>query len=210
MFNRLKRALEELYLAFSGFELGKLEDVSCFDYGPTNQEVADLARPLRDIPNRTMAKMEFYAFGWDSWGSKQEAGYFLPRLMTYLAEDITRLREPALFSLFKYKLQGVLSHPSKDWTDRQIEALREFFVSLLEQHLSVDTEVGMLIECVLAVGLDSQTIFANWNSSEPLYARQTEAILRHFRYTDPDRDIPKGLYFDDREIVQSFVAHLVS
>jgi hypothetical protein len=206
MSDALKQAIEKLYLAFNLYEIDNLNKTSCFDYGPTPEELSGISKSLRDIPDNIMARMEFFAYGWDSWGTKNEVGYFLPRLMMYLADDVDRLDDPGFFSLFKYKLRDLFSDANEDWTDKQKENLFEFFTVLLEEHLSDDIEVDMLIECALALDLAPQIIFSHWNTDEQTRKKQVVAILKHFRYS---RATPKGQYFDDSERIKIFLELLV-
>ena len=125
MSDALKHAIEKLYVAFDLYEIDNLKETSCFDYGPTQEELSGISKSLRDISDNILLRMEFFAYGWDSWGTKNEVGYFLPRLMEYLADDVDRLDNAGLFSLFKYKLRDLFSDANEDWTDRQKESIRE-------------------------------------------------------------------------------------
>jgi hypothetical protein len=208
--NTLKTAIENLYLTFNIFEISNLEDVGCFDFGPTPEELAGISKPLRDIPNDTLKGMEFFAYGWDSWGSKNEVGYFLPRLMEYLAEDIERLENPGLFSLFKYKLRDFFPENNEDWTEKQKESLLNYFRILLVKHLSNDIEIGFLIECVLSLDFPSQIILSCWNPDKETRRQQIKFLCDHFSYQPNQQDsIPSGVYFHNSERIGTFLDHLL-
>lgn len=85
-------------------------------FGPTPDEVIGISKSLRDIPNSALKGMEFYEYGWDVWGTKSEVGYFLPRLLEYLANDPDYLDSPGLFGLFQFKLYRLFSDSNTDWT----------------------------------------------------------------------------------------------
>lgn len=199
-----KQAIEKLYLVFKTYEIGNPEKISCFDFGPSPEELLGVSKDLRDIPDSTLAGMEFFAYGWDSWGTKNEVGYFLPRLMEYLANDVERLENAGLFSLFKYKLHDLFSD-TNDWTHEETECLREFMTALLQERLSVDTNVGMLIECALTLNLDPQHILSNWKSNEHPHRKQLVALLEHFNCPVYGESTPKGLYLDDSARIQVFL-----
>jgi hypothetical protein len=202
MNDNVQQAIEKLYVAFDSYGISNLKETSCFDYGPTQDEFLGISKPLRDIPDNILRRMEFFAFGWDSWGTKSEVGYFLPRLMEYLSDDVNRLEDPGLFSLFKYKLRNLFSDANEDWTDNQKESLFQFFVALLEERLSKDNEVNILIECALALNLTPQIIFSHWNTDEDTRTKQVVKLFKHFKYS---RSNPKGLYFDDSERIKVFL-----
>ncbi len=204
MNDALKQSIEKLYFAFNSYEISNLEKTSCFDYGPTSKELSGVSKPLREIPDDILIGMEFFAYGWDSWGSKNEVGYFLPRLMEYLADDICRLDNPGLFSLFKYKLRDLFSDTHNDWTDRQKESLLIFFTALLQEHLSDDINVDMLIECALVLDLPPQIILSHWNADKQTRKKQVVALFKHFKSTTRE-STPKGLYFDDCERIRVFL-----
>lgn len=192
-----KQAIEKLYLVFKTYRIGDPEKISCFDFGPSSEQLLDVSKDLRDIPDSTLSGMEFYAYGWGSWGTKNEVGYFLPRLMEYLANDVERLEHPGFFSLFKYKLHDLFSDSNTDWTKEETECLCEFMTALLQERLSVDNNVSMLIECALALNLDPQHIISNWKSDEHLHKNQVIALFEHFT--------PEGLYFKDSARIQVFL-----
>jgi hypothetical protein len=200
-----KQAIERLYLTFNTYEIGNPETISCFDFGPSIEELSGLSKDLRNIPDSTLAGMEFFEYGWDSWGTKNEVGYFLPRLMEYLANDAEKLENPGLFSLFKYKLRDLFSDTNHDWTHDEKESLSEFMTAFLLERLSVDNDVGMLIECALALNLDSQHILSNWKSDEQLHIKQVVTLFEHFNCPAYGKSTPEGVYFDNSARIQVFL-----
>ncbi len=55
---RLGSAIEGLYRAFSGYRVARLADLSCYDFGPIESELAAVtSHPLREIPQEALAEM---------------------------------------------------------------------------------------------------------------------------------------------------------
>ena len=206
----LKLAIENLYLTFNSYGISNPEEVGCFDFGPSPEELAGISKPLRDIPDDTLRGMEFFAYDWDSWGSKNEIGYFLPRLLEYLVEDIERLEDPGFFSLFNYKLINLFSETNDDWTEKQKDSLLNYFRTVLAKHLSNDTEIGFLIECVLSLDFPPQIIFSCWNTDNQTRRKQIKSLYDHFSYHPNQQDsIPSGVYFHNSERIGTFLDHLL-
>ena len=148
--------------------------------------------------------MEFYAYGWTSWGTKEEIGYFLPRLMEYLLADINRLSYPGLFGLFKYKLKNLFSESNTDWTTVEKESLRKFLMGLFENHFSKSVDIGMAIECALALDMPPQDIFDIWKFDQKLYVMQIYSVSKHFKVPMGIQAEPQGLYFEGTARIASF------
>lgn len=201
MQNSINNSIDDLYQAFSTYKIKELQKVGCFDFGPSLDEIEGLSNELRCIPDRTIANMEFYGYGWDSWGSKSDVGYFLPRLMQYIAADISRLEVPGIFSLFPFKLEGFFSETNTDWNAEEKSKLKEFMVVLINERLSIDTDIGLLIELALILQLDINFVISNWKFNEQLYKSQMISLLSHFEcYEYGDTDLNGNSYFDSEKI----------
>lgn len=202
MSDALKQAIENLYLAFRTYEIGDPKEVSCFEYGPTPEEISGVSRDLRNIPDSTLNGVIFYNYGWDYWGSKNEVGYFLPRLMEYFADDVARFE---LGGLFKFKLGYVFSDTNDDWTDEEKESLRQFITVLLQEHLSIDNDVGYLIECGLMLSLTPEYILSIWKSDKQLHKKQVVALFEHFSCPVYAESTPIGRYFKSSATIEVFL-----
>lgn len=132
----LEQVLEQVYRGFAHYPRPNLATLSLFDFGPTEKELKEVSKPLDQISFEVIRGMEFYESAWNSWGTKAEVSYFLPRLLEFLASDITVLGYPSTFGLFKYKLRGTLEQECELWTPTEKEALRQFFLALLKMELN--------------------------------------------------------------------------
>ena len=162
MQDSINNSIDGLYQAFSTYEIKEPEKIGCFDFGPTPDEIEGLSNELRCIPDRTIANMEFYGDGWDSWGSKSDVGYLLPRIMQYLATDVSRLEIPGIFSLFPFKLKGFFSESNIDWNTKEKSKLKDFMIVLINERLSKDNDIGLLIESALILQLDLDFVISSW------------------------------------------------
>lgn len=216
MNDSIRLAIENLYQVFKIYKLEDPAKVSCFDYGPTTEEIAGISKDLRDIPSKVVDAMEFYG---SEWGTDNEVKYFLPRLLECIAEDINRLDDPGYFSLFKYKLQGCFSTKNlelseKDgvvvgipaYTQEEKNCLQNFFDALLECHLSKSLEIGFLIECVLTLDMSPDRILANRKSNEKLHKNQIINLFKHFECSEYGiSGQPKGVYLTTSEKIKEFL-----
>jgi hypothetical protein len=199
--NSINNSIDDLYQAFSTYEIKELQEVGCFDFGPTPDEIEGLSNELRCIPDRTIASMEFSGGGWDSWGSKSDVGYFLPRLMQYIAADVNRLVIPGIFSLFPFKLKDFFSESNIDWNAEEKSKLKNFMIILINERLSIDNDIGLLIELALILQLDLNFVIFSWKLNEQLYQSQLISLLSHFGcYEYGDKDLSGDSYFDSEKI----------
>jgi hypothetical protein len=205
MGNGLESLLDELYKTFSNYRIGDLARVSCFDLGPTAAELAGIQVELRHIPEETLAGMEFFAYGWRTWGTKQEVGYFLPRLMEYLAQDMQRLGQPGLFGLFKYKLTHLFAITNQDWTGAEKESIRKVVYALLQNHFAKSTNLGLVVEWALILAISPQAILDLWQYDQELYPYQMVALFKHFKFSPSSQSHPQGLHFKDSVKIKEFL-----
>lgn len=205
----IKLAIERLYQVFKIYKIEDLAKVSCFDFGPTEEELAGLSKGLRNIPINVLDKMEFYAEGWNSWGSENEVKYFLPRLLECIAENVEFLSYPSCFSLFKYKLPNCFSAINKDWSDVEKNSIKDFFDALLEFHFFKSVEIGYLIECALTLNMLPDLIVSKWNSNEKLHKKQVINLFKHFNCPDYARPCnPEGVYLGNSERIKTFLDYV--
>lgn len=200
MDNDLTTAVEKLYLIFRHYKIDDFTKISCFDYGPTAEELASISKDIQEIPDEVLQSMEFYDSTWDSWGTKNEVGYFLPRLMQYIADDVSRINDMGMHSLFKYKLAGLFSYATRDWSREEKQSLYAFFTALLTQHLSRDIYVGGLIECTLALGFTTEYIFTCWKTDTQKRKQQHIQIIEYFEFG--------SMYLKNTENYQPFLQRL--
>jgi len=206
--NSLSEAIEDLYQTYKTYKVEDPKKVGCFDMGPTQDEVEGLSNELRNIPDRTLANMEFYGSGWKSWGSKSDVGYFLPRLMQYIANDVSRLEIRGVFSLFPFKLEGFFSDSNKEWNLNEKASLRNFMAVLFKERFAVDVDVGFLIEWALILHLENNLIISSWNSIEKFNKEQVVSLLVHFDcYKYGEADLGGSCYYDSKRI-QAFIDSL--
>ena len=199
-------ALENLYLVLKYKAPRDLSAVGCFDYGPDEKELAGISVGRRNITDYALLRMEFYGDGWETWGTKEEVGYFLPRLLEFSSvETHDRLENSALFSLFKYKLPDLFLPINQDWTRLEKAAIRRYFVALLERELLTNDDVSMICECALTLGMRPDEIFQYWNSPEPLRQKQIENLLFHFVDSTDGKQVVGGLYLEHDARVRAFL-----
>lgn len=216
MNDSIRLAIENLYQVFKRYNLEDPTNVSCFDYGPTAEEIAGISKDLREIPSKVVDAMEFYG---TEWGTANEVKYFLPRLLECIAEDINRLDDPGYFSLIKYKLQGCLSTKNLDlpkkedvivgilaYTQEEKICIQKFFNALLQYHLSRLSEIGILIECALALDMLPEHILANWKCDEVLHQKQVVGLFKYFNcIAYGTYSHPKAVYLDTSEKIKDFL-----
>lgn len=209
MGNSIKISIDDLYRAFSKYKIDEFQQVGCFDLGPTLEEAELLSRELRCIPDSIIANMEFYGSGWDSWGSKADVGYFLPRLMQFIAEDVSRLEISGIFSLFTFKLEGYFLESNVDWNAEEKAALENFLIVLINERLSIDHDVSLLLECALILQLDLRFMISTWKSNQQLHKSQLISLLNHFGcYEYGDTDLSGSSYCDSEKIQNLLTALL--
>lgn len=210
MTHAIKLAIENLYEVFNRYKINDFAHVTCFDYGPTAEELATISGDLRHIPINILDRMEFYADNWDSWGTENEVKYFLPRLLECMYWDIELLTSPSYFSLFKYKLKNCFSSNEK-WSEKEKNCIKFFFDNVLELHFSKSIEIEFLIECTLALDMSPASIMRKWKNQEALYKSQIKRVLEHFYYTDYTKSCSsKGVYLDNNERILKFLDYLLS
>jgi len=173
----LKTNVEELYRVFRSYQINSdLKDVGVFDFGPSESELEGISKSLRDIPDSVLLSMEFYGWGWDSWGTEEEVKYFLPRLLELISEDISKLE--TLFSLIKYKLPNIFL-PHSDWPVDEVGALHRYFSKLLLHNAS--GEIGYLLEALIVMGMPSNEIIDILNvSAMEVQHESADNVLQHF------------------------------
>lgn len=162
--------INDLYATFADYQIPSLSHLSCFDFGPSSVELADIRdHPLREIPPRTLRSMEFFAYGWESWGSESEVKHFLPRLLEFTSEDIDLFSSPGLAGLFKYKLCGALRSRRRappdgvSWPAKERDSLAFWAEAVLVFHLHVSKDVLGLVEAVLEMGMLPADIINIWS-----------------------------------------------
>ncbi|PQO30628.1 hypothetical protein C5Y96_14255 [Blastopirellula marina] len=136
--------------------------------------------------------MEFFAYGWESWGSESEVKHFLPRLLEIVSEDID-LSDPGLAGLFKYKLCGVLrsrrNAPPQgvSWPKKERETLAVWAEAVLVFHLHVSEDVLGLVEAVLEMGMLPSEIVSIWSGVDAeLLRSQVDPCWTPTYADDPD------------------------
>lgn len=209
MWDSTQRGIDNLYKTFSSYKVKNFEEMGCFDYGPTPEEAETLSNGLKNIPDETVKSMEFFGFGWDSWGTKNEVGYLIPRIMQYFAGDVVRLEDIRLFSLFKYKLVGFFSCSSSEWTHEEKNSLSDFIRAIMEERLSIDTDVGLLIECGLTLSYDLVALISSLKINNSLYKKQVVSLLDYFDYVPYSDSQPVGYQFDDSEKIKELLDFLI-
>ncbi|WP_420589546.1 hypothetical protein [Bacterioplanoides sp.] len=209
MQEKTQKAIDKLYKTFSDYKIEDFHKIGCIDLGPSPKEVKALSNGLKEIPDEILKIMEFYGEGWNSWGSKEDVGYLLPRLMQYLADDISRL-DSGVFSLFDFKLVNFFSDSNSDWTNDEKDSLNDFITALIEERLSVDVDIGLLIECALTLNYDLQNVISKWKSNENLYKDQIILLLDHFNYDIPFESSPEGYHFFDNDKIRAFLDSLLT
>lgn len=206
----LVNALNDLYRAFNGYDDFDPKNVGCFDFGPSQKVIEDLSGDLRNIPDSALVHMEFHGGGWDSWGSKIDVGYLLPRLMQFIAEDVGRLQIGGIFSLFTCKLNDFFLCSSVDWNSDEKLALRNFMEALLKERASIDTDLGLLIEMALVLKLDLTFLISNWRINNHRHKEQMVFMLIYFGCNENGESDLIGEYFNDSEVIQGFINSMLS
>lgn len=163
-------AIDGLYPLFERYQLSDFESLGCYDFGPSTEELDALRHhSLRDVPAGVICSMEFFAHGWESWGSENEVKHFLPRILQLVAEDPSLLSSPGTASLFKYKLCGsvrpasIAPGPDACWSISECHGLRTWANEVIRHHLNNTADVLGLLEAVLEMGLKSEAILQSWS-----------------------------------------------
>lgn len=209
MQDSIQKAIDDLYQAFSGYKIEDMTTIGCFDFGPTEEEVKALSNGLRNIPDETIQFMEFYGSGWDSWGSKIDIGFLLPRLMQYVAEDIERLDDISFFSLFNYKLLNFFSDSNSDWSPKEKESLNRFIKILIREAIPSNNNIGLLIECAFILDFDLKNAIKDQSKHKQAYKRQLISLLDYFDYIVYGESYPKGYHFDDSAKIKAFLDSMI-
>jgi hypothetical protein len=193
--------IENLYQVFQRYRITiALNHVGVFDFGPSESELKGISKPLKEIPEDVLLSMEFYGYGWSSWGTEEEVKYYLPRLLGLFSKKLEALEH--VFSLLKFKLNDALL-PESDWPKHEVKALRDYFISLLKCNITQD--IGYLIEGLVVVGFSAEEVLGVLRESEPLSQKIcAEKILAHFDVaskTNPANPVYVDTRIEDIQII---------
>jgi hypothetical protein len=183
----LKGSLIRLYEVFSIYN--KPDTLTCIDYGATNEEQAIFnANKLKSFPCEFINKLEFYDETWQSWGTKEEVKYFLPRVLECITLRLLDQGEAYLNISIRYKLLG-----RKFWSSSEFEAIGVFAKHMFSYYLvhgdlkAIDEAFDLLIAC----GLDHMIMLGMIKMA----ARKEDVVQAMFKcwiYVESKR----GLGFD--------------
>ncbi len=108
-----------------------------------------------------------------------------------------------------YKIEDFQNIGCIDWTHDEKASLNDFMTALIEKRLSIDIDIGLLIECALTLNFDLESITSNWKSNENLYRDQIVSLLDYFDYTESSKSLPVGHHFRDCEKIKVFLDSLL-
>lgn len=214
---RLSDSISKLYTVFERYKLEDFENVTCFDFGPTETELEGMRVPLRKVPFEVLAAMEFYEHRWDGWGREIDVKYFLPRFCEFIASNTSELEDSGGFSFFKYKLGKCLHPENGRWTDDERFAIRSFIRELLLTNFAARTDIRGFVECAVAVGFPAAELCEIWRINDQINCEQLLALLSELGYRDAksksqaqltefiDAGVFEFLYIDEVSGLQEFL-----
>jgi len=193
----LKEITDKAYKVFSKYRIDDFENVTFYDFSPSEEELKDISKPLRKIPDKAIESMEFFSEDFESWGTKLEVKFLIPRLLEYLTNHIEELEDPGFFSFFNYKLKDSLLDTSVVLNIEEKSIVRDYFLTLLTMHMNQRDDVCMLLECSLAIGITPAKIMEKWQPQEKQLIKQLIIAYKHFEINALALPITsKGLYYD--------------
>lgn len=209
MHKGIKSSLDSVYDSFKQHTLKNCKSIGCFDFGPTDAELEDISKNLKDIPDEIVGRMEFFDKSWNSWGSKEEIKYFLPRVFEYIANDIHRLADPGTFSFFKYKLAKCLLPDNQDWNEGEKQAIRNFFSSLLAFYFSSPEDIADLIEAALAIGISPESLLVFWEQNATDKVKKIKYLEDEYKTSikgDNSVIAKQRLYYENTDELSRFLS----
>lgn len=134
---QLRECLDALYDQFSNYPCPPEGIITCLDYGPTEEEAIALAKPLKEIPQDYIRRLEFY----DEWGTIPEVKYLTPRILEYYVKAVESKEYSAInYSLglqfIRYKLKDLDETENSKWTRDEATCIRRYLL-LFHEYLSL-------------------------------------------------------------------------
>lgn len=197
MANKIQIMLKELYKTFSKYNLKNLREVGFYDYWPTEYELQEISKPVKDISDKAIASMEFF---WEdeTWWTKEEVKYLLPRIFEYVYYNTSNLEDAWCFSYFKYKLKNSINNDF--FNKKEKEIVGKYFNVLLQENFSKNKELGYLIELSVVIGYNSKRVLDIWEIKTIKIYEQLENLLQHFWiYNDYPFSWAKWVYIDNTD-----------
>lgn len=206
MSNPLAESISKLYEVFERYKLDGAENVTCFDYGPSEENLAGIKMPLREIPLSVVALMEFYDYTWDSWGREIDVKYFLPRLCELIAHDSMALEDAGTFSFFKYKLTNCLVPQNCKWRDEERKAIHQFLRELFIVNFAICLDIQRFIECAIVVAMPIREVFEIWRSNKALTTNQLLELFRILGRPDELKTVEElRTFIDTRDLSPTYL-----
>lgn len=190
-----------IYSEFSKYKISDLENVTFYDYGPSQMELEGISKPVREIPERAIDGMEFFSYEFNEWGTAEEVKYLLPRMLEYLSTSPEGLYRPGFFSFFKYKLKNCILKASSLLDENERSLVADFFRSFLISRLNSSEDINMLIECAVEIGIEPAEFIELWKPEKKLLVRQLAKAYRHFEIKKHKLAYGPCLYSEENEKV---------
>lgn len=175
----MKKIINEAYEAFKAYQVTDFSALTVFDHGPTQEELDGVSLNLKDVPDKVLGSMEFYDFGWESWGTEVEVKYFLPRFLEYLAAKPSRLEGGGASSLLKFKMLNL--HESELWLPAEKAILFSFLDIFFDQIFKENKILEVAVECMLAIGMSPDSIIERLSKDPKIHNAQVVLLNDHIR-----------------------------
>lgn len=168
----LSQAIEELYLVFGSYRVGKRVQ-GCPCCTTLEQEQQLVARPLRTLTGDDLGSYAMSALY--TWGSERDFKHFLPRILQLLVEGTLWVDVQSVYAKLPYARW-------EQWPAPEQSAIQRFtlawFADLLGRRSQVQPED--LLECAGMVGCDLADYIALWEAEKsPVATTYLAELVSH-------------------------------
>lgn len=168
----LSQAIEELYLVFGSYRVGKrVQGCPCCTTLEEEQQL--VARPLRSLTGDDLGSYAMSALY--TWGSERDFKHFLPRILQLLVEGTLWVDVQSVYAKLPYARW-------EQWPAPEQSAIQRFtlawFADLLGRRSQVQPED--LLECAGMVGCDLADYIALWEAEKsPVATTYLAELVSH-------------------------------